>query len=722
MRKKPEILSILFVLVISSVFLASRGSTNKTSIQSKKSHAEKLWKTSGHADKTAEAFTNWDDATPKQIPATCAKCHSTPGFKDFLGVDGTALGVVDNPAPTGTTVECEICHIDKEKGIIRDHTSVVFPSGSMAKDLGPEAICMECHQGRTSKVTVDDAIAAAGAIDDDTVNKNLRFQNIHYYAAAATQFGTFAKGGYEYAGKSYDARFAHITGYNACITCHNPHSLDIDLESCRTCHSGVKDPKDIRFYGSLVDYDGDKDIREGVYYEIAGLQGKFYDSIRKYAKDVIGKPIAYDDHTYPYFFNDNNGNGVVDSDEANSANAYRSFTPRLLKSAYNFQVSKKDPGGFAHGGKYIIQLIYDSIEDLNAKLENFINLAEIRRADEGHFDGSAEAWRHWDGEGDVSRTCAKCHSAEGLPYFLEKGAIDKDLAIANGLLCTTCHTSPPTVRRVATVTFPSGAVKSLGDSSNLCMNCHQGRASKYSIDQAISKPGPYTFINIHYYPTAAVFFGNEVHGGYEFDNKLYVGRKIFANHNGMFDTCVECHMGTNSFNRTGDERDDLFHNVDTPKPADCVFCHGQDISQPHPGADPAKFEFSAIRPASIPDYDGDGNMKESLKDEILGLEESLLAQMQIYSFTILGKPIVYDEHSYPYFFNDLNANGKVDPGENSSANGFRSFNAALLKAAYNYHLSKKEPCGFIHNSRYIAQLLVDSIENLGGNINAYSWR
>jgi hypothetical protein len=44
--------------------------------------------------------------------------------------------------------------------------------------------------------------------------------------------------------------------------------------------------------------------------------------------------------------------------------AYPNWTARLLKAAYNYQVSIKDPGAFAHGNKYIVQLLYDSIEDL----------------------------------------------------------------------------------------------------------------------------------------------------------------------------------------------------------------------------------------------------------------------------------------------------------------------------------------------------------------------
>jgi len=496
--------------------------------------------------------------------------------------------------------------------------------------------------------------------------------------------------------------------------------------------SGIKDPKDIRFYGSFFDYDGDGDMTEGIFYEIEALKEKLYAAIQAYGNQ-IGSPIVYDAHAHPYFFNDINGNGVADSNEANFGNRY-AFTARLLRASYNYQVSQKDPNAFAHGGKYIIQLLYDSIEDLNSMLTNPVNMAGMHRTDEGHFDGSAEAWRHWDEDGEVSSSCAKCHSAEGLPYFLENGE-NVTAEIANGLLCTTCHTSPPLMRTVSSVTFPSGISKDLGDSSNICLNCHQGQASKFAADNAIAaSPGPYTFINIHYYATGAVLFGTDVKGGYEFEGKSYVGQKLFANHNERFDTCVECHMGTKSTRKDEARMDrdssniyrnvaDISdHNVLKPNPEDCVYCHGQDVSQPNRGADPSMFKFSGIRPASIPDYDGDGNITESIEDEVKGLEAALLAQIQNYATNVLGAPIVYDSHEYPYYFNDLNANGVVDPGEASFGNRYVSFDAALLRAAYNYQVSQKEPHGFIHNSRYIAQLLVDSIEHLGGDISAFTWR
>jgi len=723
MFKKPHILSILFVFLIAGLVFITTNCDFDVGELMKKLEAQSLWETSGHNDRTAEAFNHWNEDVPQAIPTYCAKCHSTYGFLDFLGADGTTQGQVDFAAPVGSTLYCEVCHTDRDTGTLRNHAEVTFPSGVTIDNLGPEALCMECHQGNSSKSAVDAEITAAGVADDDTVDSDLEFQNIHYYAASATQFGTFVQGGYQYDDKGYDARFAHVKGYNACFTCHNPHSLEVRIERCGTCHTGVTEPRNIRYYGSFVDYDGDGDMTEGIFYEIQDLQDKLYEAIQAYG-DQTGYPIIYDSHAYPYFFHDTNGNGDVDPGENIYPNRYSAFTGRLLKACYNYQVSQKDPGGYAHGGKYIIQLLYDSIEDLNEALTSPIDIDEMERNDEGHFDGSAEAFRHWDEDdpAEVEAECAKCHSAEGLAYFLENGShIAQE--ISNGMLCTTCHTSPPGLRTAGAAIFPSGVSKDMGDASNLCMSCHQGNHSKSTVDAEIiaNAPGPYNFsdFNVHYFAVGAVLYGTEVQGGYEFSGKVYAGQKTFANHMGRFDTCIECHMGTNSPRETFEPSD---HNVHKPNPEDCVYCHGQDISQPNPGTNPSQFKFSGIRPASIPDYDADGNIAESIESELDALEAALYAQIQFYAANTLLAPIIYAD-SYPYFFNDSDGDGQVDPGEAIFPNQYGSkMDTTLLKAAYNYQLSQKEPHAFIHNSRYMAQLLVDSIESLGGNVAAYVWR
>ena len=110
----------------------------------------------------------------------------------------------------------------------------------------------------------------------------------------------------------------------------------------------------------------------------------------------------------------------------------------MAKAAYNYQTSLKDPGAYAHGGKYMIQLLYDSIEDLNEVLSEPVDLSAANRIDHGHFAGSEEAFRHWDEDGAVSASCAKCHSATGLPAFLAEGvSVTED--ISNGLQCESCH-------------------------------------------------------------------------------------------------------------------------------------------------------------------------------------------------------------------------------------------------------------------------------------------
>ena len=57
------------------------------------------WVGSAHADSTAEAFRHWDTADPKEVPTSCARCHTPTGYMDYLGADGTAAGVVDNAQP-----------------------------------------------------------------------------------------------------------------------------------------------------------------------------------------------------------------------------------------------------------------------------------------------------------------------------------------------------------------------------------------------------------------------------------------------------------------------------------------------------------------------------------------------------------------------------------------------------------------------------------------------
>jgi hypothetical protein len=323
------------------------------------------WLASPHANVKSESFIHWDKSG--SVPVRCAKCHSGPGFVDFLGGDGSTKGKVDRPAPIRSVIDCVTCHNQKTVRL----ESVMFPSGLTVGNLGSNARCMVCHQGRQSTPSVNKRV---GKLSPDKVSKKLKFINVHYRAAAATLWGTGAKGGYEYANKRYHGRFRHTPTFSTCTQCHDPHKLTVNTAECASCHAG-KEMKAIRI--SRIDHDGDGDTKEGIAGEIETLHRALGRAITAYASRVAKSPILYDSHHHPYFFTDKNANGTVDPGEAVRANAYKGWTPRLVKAAYNYQFVAKDPGAYAHNPRYALQILYDSLESLAAKVP--IDLTKMKR-------------------------------------------------------------------------------------------------------------------------------------------------------------------------------------------------------------------------------------------------------------------------------------------------------------------------------------------------------
>ena len=666
------------------------------------------WQGSAHNNVTGEQFRHWDDvaANPDGVPTTCAKCHTSTGYQDFLGLDGSEAGKVDAavPAANAQGIQCVACH---NAGTI-SKTTVVFPSGVEIK-AGDDVRCMECHQGRESKVSIDKTIALFGEnVDVDAVpaavkdangkDVSLGFKNIHYFAAAATLYGGMTHGGYEYEGKAYDSKNTHVAGFDSCTGCHDPHTLKVRVEKCAECHEGVAtvdDLKNVRMVSSTPDYDGDGNAEEGMFYEIEGLQTILLAEIQKYALAKGGAEIKYDAATYPYFM-------------GADGKAYPSWTPRLLKAAYNYQVSIKDPGAFAHGNKYIVQLLFDSISDLGG------DTSKLARTDAKHFAGDTMPFRDWDLNADGSPNyivpfgCVKCHTAQGLPTFLADGGTTvvtsngststtgvQSMPSANGFMCTTCHNGAAFPERlaVASVVFPSGKTVSLGgkdadgkfvaDDGNLCISCHMGRESTSSMNAALrgkdldKVDAGVRFKNIHYLAAGATLFGGDVQGAYQYEGKVYLGQNMHASKDGKMNKCQDCHD---------------VHGL-KPKVESCETCH--DTKDP-----------TAIRGDATPDYDGDGNVTEGIKGEVDTLAEALFAEMQTYA-AANGGEIKYDGAAYPYFFG---ADGKQ----------YATWTPRLVKAAFNYQYSQKDPGAFVHNPKYVIQFLIDSIEDLGGKVSTYT--
>jgi hypothetical protein len=363
----------------------------------------------------------------------------------------------------------------------------------------------------------------------------------------------------------------------------------------------------------------------------------------------------------------------------------------------------------------------------------------------GHADYPAEPFTR-DFSSDSSRECMKCHNGSEYAKFVngvEPDGLDNSQG-ARVIACVACHDLQAKdaagafvlgpLRSVDEVAFPSGAVQSIPDGSNLCMECHQGRESGLTVVNAIAEnpAGPHRFINRHYFAAAAIFFGSEVTAGFEYPGRTYLGRNVFAGHQGNNrQTCRECHLRGAA--------GEVIHDF-APDPVllpFCAQCHTDAPDNLGPAGGGTLTDFNLLGlPFGVAnvDYDGDGanlpptvvgGIGESFQQEIDGFagdgvntpEGGLLTAIKSYAANTLGASIVYAPGSYPYWFNDLNGNGiaddTADPAtdEVDRANGFTSFDARLLQAAYNFH-SAQDPCSDIHNYRYVLQTLYDSIDDL----------
>ncbi|SNT73824.1 cytochrome c3 family protein [Paracoccus seriniphilus] len=325
------------------------------------------WARSGHSDASSEAFAHWNEEG--EIPPACATCHAGAGFRAFHGLDGSAPGLPEAPVPTGGVVDCDTCH-NPGLGKINE---ITFPSGLVHPvSSTAEVSCMTCHQGRAAGSMITRAV---GTQDEDRVDPDLSFINPHYAVAAASWLGGYGGGGYQYPGKEYSGRFFHARPLATCVSCHDPHSLEVAQESCMTCHQDGT-PDNIRL--SRISFDGSGDLDKGIRADIAANAKRLHALLIEYAQDIAGTPMVYDGHRHPYFFADANGDGRIDEVDG-SAVPYNAWTPRLLKAAYNWKFVTSDAGAFVHNPHYALELLYDSLEDIAQPLGHDIAAWNIRR-------------------------------------------------------------------------------------------------------------------------------------------------------------------------------------------------------------------------------------------------------------------------------------------------------------------------------------------------------
>ncbi len=290
------------------------------------------------------------------------------------------------------------------------------------------------------------------------------------------------------AARSYTGKNFHGVSQDSCVSCHDPHTLAVTVSTttCGRCHftdngvtpvANLTDLENSRQFGFDGDIDGDGNLTEGLKAEVDGLAAVLFSAIRSYATNVTGHGICYTAGTNPYWFINNDATdttGTCTTVEADPCNVYSSvtsttkdangiacvsakqhtgyYTPRLMRAAFNYQIYVKEPGAWAHNPRYIIEMLYDALVDLNMGLPlasqvgyacidsggNRTSPTSSRTCASGttlaftprraflastHFDGMSNAFRNWDTKvpsaGMVQYPCLRCHSGQkGFEQFL----------------------------------------------------------------------------------------------------------------------------------------------------------------------------------------------------------------------------------------------------------------------------------------------------------------
>jgi hypothetical protein len=310
---------------------------------------------------TPDAQVLWGDAT-----VTCLTCHephadATKTKKNIrvpvklsynsrfnevpLSADGTSRGV--NKFLDGTSIDPKV---------------------------GNGVICLLCHQGRESGLTIYRAMKTANpaldpyATPDAVISAGgISFVNPHYLDGGAILWSV---NGWEYFFSGVAQQYT--TGYQKhqetnCAGCHmgeanadnteGGHTWKPNIKTCQECHGPINDFKEI---SALADYNGNGVI-ETTYNELGTITPRPAPGVGSTGTGLFGavvaaletKGIFYNPDAYPYFYT--------------AAGAqFRAFTPNTLAAAFNLAYSYKAGNAvYVHNAKYNIQLLRDALQTLN---------------------------------------------------------------------------------------------------------------------------------------------------------------------------------------------------------------------------------------------------------------------------------------------------------------------------------------------------------------------
>jgi hypothetical protein len=354
------------------------------------------WKNSRHAVATRTP------SGPTRI--NCVRCHTAPGFKQFIEHAGDTNTYATNTVYEAIT--CAACHDPHDASNphqLRSANIYTLPEGTTVTNVGLGGLCMECHHSRNGSASNNIANYQLGkptwaggssfGVHDSTAGDVVEGVNAITYGkvipsgAHSYSVSNVCVGCHMQSVVSTDPAFTKAGGHtfsmNYTVVTNNVTNVVDKVDVCVKCHGPITEFNMVR-----KDYNGDGVI-EGIQTEVEHLL------------DRLSTMLPGTNYVA-------NGNYVADGKVKTSLSVKTNWPVKFLNAAWNWQLVDVEGSHGIHNAPFVIGVLKASIADLTG---------------DANEDGIADSWQaQYFGDDWVNNTNSApnaCPAGDGIPNWLK---------------------------------------------------------------------------------------------------------------------------------------------------------------------------------------------------------------------------------------------------------------------------------------------------------------